>query len=54
MPLTVETTLTHWPLQMHSTLLVDDDPEILAVWQAILLDEGYTVCCATVSKRSSV
>ncbi len=31
---------------MHSILLVDDDPEILAAWQAILLDEGYTVCCA--------
>jgi CheY-like chemotaxis protein len=38
--------LTNWPLQMHSILLVDDEPEILAAWQAILLDEGYTVCCA--------
>jgi CheY-like chemotaxis protein len=31
---------------MHSILLVDDDPEILAAGQTILLDEGYTVCCA--------
>jgi CheY-like chemotaxis protein len=31
---------------MHSILLVDDDPEILDAWQAILLAEGYLVCCA--------
>jgi CheY-like chemotaxis protein len=46
MPVTAKTTFTNWPLQMHSILLVDDDPEILAAWQAILLDEGYRVCCA--------
>jgi CheY-like chemotaxis protein len=46
MLLTAATMLTNWPLQMHSILLVDDEPEILAAWQAILLDEGYTVCCA--------
>ncbi|WP_144157640.1 PleD family two-component system response regulator [Paraburkholderia sp. BCC1885] len=31
---------------MHSILLVDDDPEILDAWQAILLAEGYLVRCA--------
>jgi CheY-like chemotaxis protein len=31
---------------MHSILLVDDDPEILAAWQLVLLDEGYDVNCA--------
>jgi CheY-like chemotaxis protein len=31
---------------MHSILLVDDDPEILAGWQFVLLDEGYDVISA--------
>lgn len=31
---------------MHSILLVDDDPEILAAWQWVLVDEGYDVNCA--------
>src|SRR5260221_8006783 len=28
---------------MHSILLVDDDPDILAAWGVILVDEGYEV-----------
>jgi CheY-like chemotaxis protein len=31
---------------MHSILLVDDDPEILAAWQFVLVNEGYEVSCA--------
>lgn len=31
---------------MHSILLVDDDPEMLAAWHAILTAEGYAVTCA--------
>lgn len=31
---------------MHSILLVDDDPEILAAWQFVLVNEGYDVRCA--------
>jgi CheY-like chemotaxis protein len=31
---------------MHSILLVDDEPEILAAWRLILESEGYDVCCA--------
>jgi CheY-like chemotaxis protein len=32
---------------MHSILLVDDEPEILAAWRLILENEGYQVCCAS-------
>ncbi|SIT45560.1 Response regulator receiver protein (fragment) [Paraburkholderia ribeironis] len=32
---------------MHSILLVDDEPEILAAWRLILEDEGYQVRCAS-------
>ena len=39
-------TLTNRQLRMHSILLVDDDPDMLAAWQAILVHEGYAVCCA--------
>ncbi|RFU46950.1 PleD family two-component system response regulator [Paraburkholderia sp. DHOC27] len=28
---------------MHSILLVDDDPELLAAWQFVLVNEGYQV-----------
>jgi CheY-like chemotaxis protein len=31
---------------MHSILLVDDDPDMLAAWQVILVHEGYAVRCA--------
>lgn len=31
---------------MHSILLVDDEPDILAAWQLILANEGYEVRCA--------
>jgi CheY-like chemotaxis protein len=31
---------------MHSILLVDDEPEILAAWRLILVNEGYEVRCA--------
>jgi CheY-like chemotaxis protein len=31
---------------MHSILIVDDDPDILAAWHLILSAEGYQVCCA--------
>ena len=31
---------------MHSILLVDDEPEILAAWHLILVNEGYEVRCA--------
>jgi CheY-like chemotaxis protein len=31
---------------MHSILLVDDEPEILAAWHLILANEGYAVKCA--------
>lgn len=37
---------TNGQSEMHSILLVDDDPEILAAWQFVLLDEGYNVTCA--------
>jgi CheY-like chemotaxis protein len=32
---------------MHSILLVDDEPEILAAWRLILVNEGYEVQCAS-------
>ncbi|CAH2781576.1 MAG: phosphate regulon transcriptional regulatory protein PhoB [uncultured Paraburkholderia sp.] len=32
---------------MHSILLVDDEPEILAAWRLILENEGYEVLCAS-------
>ncbi|ACD20248.1 response regulator receiver protein [Paraburkholderia phytofirmans PsJN] len=32
---------------MHSILLVDDEPEILAAWRLILENEGYEVGCAS-------
>jgi CheY-like chemotaxis protein len=32
---------------MHSILLVDDEPEILAAWRLILEREGYEVGCAS-------
>ncbi|REG50241.1 response regulator receiver domain-containing protein [Paraburkholderia sp. BL6669N2] len=32
---------------MHSILLVDDEPEILAAWRLILENEGYEVACAS-------
>ncbi|MFM0737306.1 response regulator [Paraburkholderia xenovorans] len=32
---------------MHSILLVDDEPEILAAWCLILENEGYEVSCAS-------
>lgn len=32
---------------MHSILLVDDEPEILAAWRLILENEGYAVGCAS-------
>ncbi|HEY4297898.1 MAG TPA: response regulator [Paraburkholderia sp.] len=32
---------------MHSILLVDDEPEILAAWRLILEREGYEVSCAS-------
>jgi CheY-like chemotaxis protein len=32
---------------MHSILLVDDEPEILAAWRLILESEGYEVGCAS-------
>lgn len=32
---------------MHSILLVDDEPEILAAWRLILENEGYQVGCAS-------
>ncbi|RKF35680.1 PleD family two-component system response regulator [Paraburkholderia fungorum] len=31
---------------MYSILLVDDDPDLLAVWHFILSGEGYDVRCA--------
>jgi CheY-like chemotaxis protein len=31
---------------MHSILIADDDPDILAAWYLILTAEGYQVCCA--------
>lgn len=31
---------------MNSILLVDDEPEILAAWRLILVNEGYEVRCA--------
>jgi CheY-like chemotaxis protein len=37
---------TRRPL-MHSILLVDDEPEILAAWRLILENEGYEVQCAS-------
>ncbi|WP_429300366.1 response regulator [Paraburkholderia sp. GAS199] len=44
---------------MHSILLVDDEPEILAAWRLILESEGYEVNCAAngaeaVARLSSV
>ena len=32
---------------MYSILLVDDEPEILAAWSLILVNEGYRVTCAS-------
>jgi CheY-like chemotaxis protein len=32
--------------EMHSILLVDDEPEILAAWRLVLINEGYDVRCA--------
>jgi CheY-like chemotaxis protein len=32
---------------MHSILLVDDEPEILAAWHLILGQDGYEVRCAS-------
>ncbi|CAB3776646.1 Alkaline phosphatase synthesis transcriptional regulatory protein PhoP [Paraburkholderia ultramafica] len=32
---------------MHSILLVDDEPEILAAWRLILEGAGYEVGCAS-------
>jgi CheY-like chemotaxis protein len=32
---------------MHSILLVDDEPDILAAWRLILEGEGYAVGCAS-------
>ena len=32
---------------MHSILLVDDEPQILAAWSLILVNEGYRVTCAS-------
>ncbi|WP_244147138.1 response regulator [Paraburkholderia bryophila] len=32
---------------MHTILLVDDEPEILAAWRLILEMEGYAVVCAS-------
>lgn len=32
---------------MHSILLVDDEPDILAAWRLILESEGYAVGCAS-------
>jgi CheY-like chemotaxis protein len=46
MLLTAKAAFLHGSLEMHSILLVDDDPEILDVWRAILTSEGYTVGCA--------
>ncbi len=31
---------------MYSILLVDDEPQILAAWSLILVNEGYRVTCA--------
>jgi CheY-like chemotaxis protein len=31
---------------MYSILLVDDEPQILATWSLILVNEGYRVTCA--------
>jgi CheY-like chemotaxis protein len=31
---------------MYSNLLVDDEPQLLAAWSLILVDEGYSVTCA--------
>ena len=35
-----------WP-QMYSILLVDDEPQLLAAWSLILVNEGYRVTCAS-------
>jgi CheY-like chemotaxis protein len=41
-----KTNLTNWWPQMYSILLVDDEPQILAAWSLILVNEGYRVTCA--------
>lgn len=32
---------------MYSILLVDDEPQLLAAWSLILVNEGYRVTCAS-------